>query len=234
MDSQVERLFAIGPRVTAELLAPLQLATVAIDAWDARSPIHYVSGSDGGSWLIARDAQVIARVAPLLGETYILATIDGWNSFERGATLARIRVERHDDGAVEQTWSDRRHPDLARAGMLAEVTLDWLREALRKLGRPTAEERGPTKTEQKRVESARLVIAYLLDHALLVLAEGSTAEHLRERTERVLYRLSTSRDTATTNLLRMLRDTRHVVSVTATAGDIHAALAAANYRRRAR
>ncbi len=232
MDAKTERLYAVGPGVSAELLAPLALATVPIDGWDGIAPIHYISSSGCGSWLIAGDRALIDRAILLLGKTYFVVTMDAWNSFERKATVGRAKTERHREGACEVEMVDRYHPDLARAGVLPEVALEWLRALVHKLGKPAPHERGPTKAEQQRAVVAQAVIAWLHERSLLVLAPDSTVKHLVDRTQRVLFTISTSRTDAIAKLLFMLRDTKHVTAVTAVADDLRQAFAAAGYRRR--
>lgn len=231
MEAHVERLFALGPTVTADAIAPLALPTVEIDAWDGASPILYTSTSGGGTWLITRT--LVESPAALLGADYIAVTIDAWNSFDQNATLARIRIERHRDGACETEWLDRRYHDLARAGLLGGVTLDWLRDVLRKIGRP-ARSSGPSKSELKRAQTARSIVEHLVERSTITFANGSTAKDVLERVERVLFRLSGSRDEAIDNLLRMLRDTRHVTDVSATRDDVASALKSGGYTARRR
>lgn len=231
MDAKTDRLYAVGPNASEAVLAPLALTTVPLEGWDGVSPVHDVS-TGGGSWLIARERAVIDQAIPLLGATYMFVMLESWNSFERNATVGRARIEKHREGALEIEAVDRFHPDLARAGVLPEVTMDWLRALLRKLGKPAPGERGPTKAEQQRRVVAEAVIAWLLERSLLVLAPGSTAQSLGDRAQRVLFTISTSRTDAIGKLLFMLRDTKHVTAVTAVAEDLRQAFAAAGYRRR--
>lgn len=212
------RIFAVGPFASREPLDALGLtpAPVVYAAAEAR---HVFVETEPGWFLCTFDPTAFESAAAALGEPRWSVTLDAWNAFSEGATLARIKSERHEAGAVETTWADRRAGQLAYAGVLDDVAADWLVHHLRTLTRRPAE--GPKKREaEQRARSLRF-LSRLVDAGLLDLAPGASAADLGARTHTILFVLK--RDMAPM-IERMFRSSSKVLAFHGCGEDIHRCL----------
>jgi hypothetical protein len=167
----------------------------------------------------------------LSGE-YEVVSIDCWNAFSEGATVARFRIEHHQGGQVEVEHADRRYHELARAGVLSSVAADWLVQENRGMESPRRNA-GPSKKEIEQRARSEAFLNLLIERGALELVTGSSIANLADRTRRILFVIARTRVDAVNAIRRMFEDTKHVVHSTGDNGArisaIHAALDSIHY-----
>jgi hypothetical protein len=218
------RIFAVGPFASREPLDALGLAPEPV-VYAGTPARHLLLETEAGWFLCTFDRTAFDAATRSLGEPGWSVTLDAWNALAEGATVARIKRERHEAGAVETTWADRRHGGLAYAGVLDDVAAEWLAHHLRTLTRRPAEGRKKKAADQR--TQAERFLSRLVDEGLLELAPGASVADLGARAHTILFVIR--RDMAPM-LERVFRSSTKVRAFRGCGADLHRCLKEAGIR----